>query len=144
MQFDETKTYTNLARSFAGESQAGMRYQLIARAAIQQGYFTLADTVKVLAKNETEHARRFFEELSKHGEKLDNIDLDAGYPYHSGDLGECLKLAADDEHQEHAVIYPAFAKTRKTKVLRKLPHFSDLLHKSKSGTNDFQVPARSV
>ena len=110
MQFDETKTYTNLARSFAGESQASMRYQLIARAAIQQGYFTLADTVKVLAKNETEHARRFFEELSKHGEKLDNIDLDAGYPYHSGDLGECLKLAADDEHQEHAVIYPAFAK----------------------------------
>ena len=34
MQFDETKTYKNLARSFAGESQAGMRYQLIARAAI--------------------------------------------------------------------------------------------------------------
>ncbi len=110
MQFDETKTYINLARSFAGESQAGMRYQLIARTATQQGYATLADTIKVLAKNETEHARRFFEELSKRGKKLDNVDLDAGYPFHSGDLGESLKLAADDEHQEHAVIYPAFAK----------------------------------
>lgn len=110
MQFDETKTYNNLARSFAGESQAGMRYQLIARAATQQGYFTLADTVKVLAKNETEHARRFFEELTKRGCKLDNIDLNAGYPFHTGELGESLKLAADDEHQEHAVIYPAFAK----------------------------------
>ena len=65
MQFDQTKTYRNLARSFAGESQAGMRYQLIARQATQQGYITLADTVKTIAKNETVHARRFFEELNK-------------------------------------------------------------------------------
>jgi len=110
MQFDETKTYRNLARSFAGESQAGMRYQLIARAATQQGYVTLSDTVKVLAKNETVHARRFFEELSKRGQKLDNIDLDAGYPYHGGDIEQSLKFAADDERKEHEVIYPAFAK----------------------------------
>ena len=110
MQFDGTKTYNNLARSFAGESQAGMRYQLIARLATQQGYVTLADTIKVLAKNETEHARRFFEELSKRGENLENIDLNAGYTFHSGDLGESLALAAKDEHEEHAVIYPAFAK----------------------------------
>ena len=110
MQFDQTKTYNNLARSFAGESQAGMRYQLIARLATQQGYFTLADTIKTLAKNETVHARRFFEELNKRGEKLDNIELDAGYPFHSGDLGESLRLAAEDEHKEHAEIYPAFAK----------------------------------
>lgn len=110
MQFDETKTYRNLARSFAGESQAGMRYQLIARLATQQGYYTLADTVKTLAKNETVHARRFFEELSKRGKKLDNIDLNAGYPFHSGDLGESLALAAEDERQEHSVIYPSFAK----------------------------------
>ena len=110
MQFDETKTYRNLARSFAGESQAGMRYQLIARLATQQGYTTLADTIKVLAKNETVHARRFFEELSKRGQYLDNIDLDAGYPFHGGTLEECLKFAAEDERKEHEVIYPAFQK----------------------------------
>ena len=110
MQFDKTKTYSNLARSFAGESQAGMRYQLIARACMEQGYVTLADTIKILAKNETEHARRFFEELSKRGEYLENIVLDAGYPFHSGDIGESLKLAADDERQEHQVIYPSFQK----------------------------------
>ena len=33
MQFEDTATYVNLARSFAGESQAGMRYQLAARMA---------------------------------------------------------------------------------------------------------------
>ncbi|MCD7729559.1 MAG: rubrerythrin family protein [Clostridia bacterium] len=109
MQFDQTKTYVNLARGFAGESQAGMRYQLIARMATQQGYATLADTVRSLAKNETVHARRFFEELSKRGEKLDNIDISAGYPFHGGTLEECLKFAAMDEHSEFARIYPSFA-----------------------------------
>lgn len=110
MQFDTTKTYRNLARSFAGESQAGMRYQLIARMSEMQGYFTLAATIKSLAKNETVHARRFFEELNKHGEFLENIELDAGYPFHGGSIEECLKFAAEDEHKEHATIYPSFAK----------------------------------
>ncbi|MGN1060093.1 MAG: rubrerythrin family protein [Candidatus Coproplasma sp.] len=110
MEFDETKTYLNLARSFAGESQAGMRYQLIAREATAQGYIALADEIKTLAKNETVHARRFFEELTKRGKKLDNIEIDAGYPYHTGDLTEMLKLAAIDEKNEHERIYPAFAK----------------------------------
>ena len=110
MQFDNTKTYKNLARSFAGESQAGMRYQLIARMANQQGYITLAETVKTLAKNETVHARRFFEELTKRGQKLDEIVLDAGYPYHTGDLEQCLLLAAEDERKEHAEIYSTFEK----------------------------------
>ena len=109
MQFEDTKTYVNLARSFAGESQAGMRYQLAARLATQQGYATLADTIRTLAKNETVHARRFFEELSKRGKKLDNIVLDAGYPFHGGDLEEGLRVAALDEHAEHSKIYPAFA-----------------------------------
>ena len=109
MQFEDTKTYLNLARSFAGESQAGMRYQLAARLATQQGYVTLADTIRTLAKNETVHARRFFEELSKRGKNLDNIDIDAGYPFHGGDLQECLRVAALDERAEHSKIYPAFA-----------------------------------
>ena len=111
MQFDQTKTYLNLARSFAGESQAGMRYQLIAREATAQGYIALADEIKSIAKNETVHARRFFEELTKRGGKaIDNIDLDAGYPFHTGDLVEMLRLAAVDEKSEHANIYPEFAK----------------------------------
>ena len=49
---------------------------MIARNANAQGYVTLANTVKVLAKNETVHARRFFEELNKYGTFLDNIELE--------------------------------------------------------------------
>lgn len=114
MQFCETQTYLNLARSFAGESQAGMRYQLIAREATAQGYIALADEIKTLAKNETVHARRFFEELTKHGgEAIDNIDINAGYPFHTGDLCEMLRLAALDEKAEHERIYPEFARIAK-------------------------------
>lgn len=112
MQFEQTKTYRNLARAFAGESQAGMRYQLIARQATQQGYITLANTIRSLAKNETVHARRFFEELQKRADvsTLHNIELEAGYPYHGGDIEQSLQLSADDEHKEHAEVYPTFAK----------------------------------
>ena len=114
MQFDQTKTYLNLARSFAGESQAGMRYQLIARAAFKQGYVELANTIKVIAKNETVHARRFFEELTKRGGNcIDNIDLEAGYPFHTGDIATALRLAAKDEREENERIYATFAKDAK-------------------------------
>lgn len=129
MQFDETKTYKNLARSFAGESQAGMRYQLIARAANQQGYVALADAVKVLAKNETVHARRFIEELQKRGQFLDNIDIDAGYPYHGGDIAQSLALAADDEHEEHARIYPAFAQDAEDEGFKDIANLFKLVAK---------------
>ena len=40
MQFEKTETFKNLARSFAGESQAGMRYQLTAKLAGQQNLKT--------------------------------------------------------------------------------------------------------
>ena len=110
MDFTKTQTYLNLARSFAGESQAGMRYQLIARTAMQQGYEALANTIRTLAKNETNHARVFFEALLKHAGSQDNIQIEAGYPFHSGTIEESLRFAAEDERNEHERIYPNFAK----------------------------------
>ena len=53
MQFENTETFKNLARSFAGECQAGMRYQMIAKLAMQEKLKTLADAVRTIAKNET-------------------------------------------------------------------------------------------
>ena len=65
MQFDNTQTFKNLARAFAGESQAGMRYQLVAKTAMDEGYKTLADEVRTLAKNETFRAQHFFETIQE-------------------------------------------------------------------------------
>lgn len=109
MDFTQTQTYFNLARSFAGECQAGMRYQLIARDATAAGLTALADALRTIAKNETNHARVFFETLVKYAGSRDDIRVDAGYPFHTGTIAESLLFAAKDEKSEHETIYPSFA-----------------------------------
>lgn len=110
MQFHQTKTFTNLARSFAGESQAGMRYQLIAKLATAEEYPVLADIVRTIAKNETNHAKSFFDMLIQKAGSCDNIPLDAGYPFRFGTLTENFAFAAEDERAEFEEVYPSFAK----------------------------------
>lgn len=113
MQFENTETFKNLARSFAGECQAGMRYQMIAKLAMQEKMKTLADAVRTIAKNETLHATQFFNKIIEKTGSRDNIDFDAGYPFHAGTLAEGLKFAATDEMNESEDIYPTFAATAK-------------------------------
>ncbi len=111
MNFSETQTFHNLARGFAGECQAGMRYQLTAKAAMQQGYKILADTVRTIAKNETNHAKVFFEAILEQAGSTDDIRIDASFPFHAGTVEENLRLAAIDEQDEAENLYPGFAKT---------------------------------
>lgn len=113
MQFENTETFKNLARSFAGECQAGMRYQMIAKLAMQEKMKTLADAIKTIAKNETLHATQFFNKIIEKTGSKDNVDFDAGYPFHAGTLAEGLKFASMDEMAEAEDIYPTFALTAK-------------------------------
>ena len=113
MQFEKTQTYQNLARSFAGECQAGMRYQMIAKLAMQEKLQTLSDAIKSIAKNETVHATQFFNKMIEHAGSKENVVLDAGYPFHAGSLVEGLKFAVKDEKAENDDIYPTFAKIAK-------------------------------
>ena len=109
MQFENTETFKNLARSFAGECQAGMRYQMIAKLAMQEKMKTLADAIRTIAKNETVHATQFFNKIIEKTGSRDNIRFDAGYPFHAGTLAEGLKFASMDEKSESENIYPEFA-----------------------------------
>lgn len=109
MQFENTETFKNLARSFAGECQAGMRYQMIAKLAMQEKMKTLADAIRTIAKNETVHATQFFNKIIQKSGSRDNIHFDAGYPFHAGTLAEGLKFASMDEKSESEDIYPEFA-----------------------------------
>ena len=111
MQFENTETFKNLARSFAGECQAGMRYQMIAKLAMQEKLITLADAVRTIAKNETVHATQFFNKIIEKTGSREIIEFDAGYPFHIGTLAESLKFAASDEKEESEEIYPTFAAT---------------------------------
>ncbi|MBQ7831031.1 MAG: rubrerythrin family protein [Clostridia bacterium] len=113
MQFENTETFKNLAKSFAGECQAGMRYQMIAKLAMKEGYKTLSDAVKTIAKNETLHATQFFNKMIEKTGSRDCVQFDADYPFHMGTLEESLKMAAMDENNETEEIYPSFALTAK-------------------------------
>ncbi len=100
-----TKTEKNLLASFAGESQARMRYDYFASQAKKDGYVQISMIFQETALNEKEHAKRFFKFLEG-GE----VEIKAGYP--AGVIGttlENLKAAADGEKEEWGTLYPSFA-----------------------------------
>lgn len=112
MKLQDSKTYQNLARAYAGECQARTRYEFIEYGARMQGYTCLAEIVDKVVYNEFNHARMFYTYLQQGSKKqIDNIEICAGYPFkEKWDLTDNLKLAADDEKSEAEKIYPEFAK----------------------------------
>ena len=112
MDFMQTQTCQNLARSFAGESQARQRYTQYAQQARKEGFEYLARLFEQTAGNEQAHAQEFLEKLQKYGRQpIENIDLSAGYPYTLGVTMENLLEAAKGENEEASRAYPAFART---------------------------------
>lgn len=103
------ETIQNLARSFAGESQARTRYTVYAQVARKEGYEWIARVFEETAANEAVHAEEFLEKLQKLGACAPNIDINAGYPYELGNTLENLQSAATGELHEHDEAYPAFA-----------------------------------
>lgn len=110
MDFQQSKTKENLARSFAAECQEGARYQFMAKMAQQQGYQYMSMLIRTLAHNEMAHAQQFFNKIIElGGNQTQNIDINAGYPFKSGDLCEVLKQEANNERMSSESIYPKFA-----------------------------------
>ncbi len=110
MEFKNSKTYENLARSYAGESQAGLRYQMIADKLMKEKQYFLVGTIKSIAKNEVAHAKAFYNMIIKHGGSIRNIDINAGYPFIDEDLPEILKENSEIEKDESEHIYKSFQK----------------------------------
>ena len=101
-----TKTEQNLLKSFAGESQARMRYDYFAKQAKKEGYEQISAIFAETALNEKEHAKRFFKFLEGRP-----VEITAIYP--AGKIGttsENLKAATIGENEEWTELYPEFAK----------------------------------
>lgn len=109
MDFNESVTKTNLARSFAAECQAGARYQFMSKMALKDNQKFLSDTMKTLAKNEMAHAKLFYDYIIEKGYSK-NIAIEAGYPFESSELKTSLLGEAMIELSEAKNIYPSFAK----------------------------------
>ena len=91
-----TQTEKNLLTSFAGESQARMRYTYFASAAKKEGYEQIAAIFTETADQEKEHAKRMFKFLEG-----GMVEITASYP--AGVIGntlENLRAAAAGEHSQ--------------------------------------------
>ena len=111
MNFDESTTKTNLARSFAAECQAGARYQFMSKMALQDQQKFLSDTMKTLAKNEMAHAKVVYDYIIKYsGGSVKNIAIEAGYPFDVPELSTSLLEESLIELSEAENIYPSFAR----------------------------------
>jgi len=100
-----TKTEENLLKSFAGESQARMRYDYFSKQAKKDGLEQISAIFAETALNEKEHAKRFFRFLEG-----GSLQISATYP--AGKIGatlENLKSAAEGEKEEWTELYPEFA-----------------------------------
>ena len=63
MTLKGTRTAENLLKSFAGESQARMRYTYYSSLAKKEGYVEIANILLEIAEQEKEHAKRFYKFL---------------------------------------------------------------------------------
>lgn len=100
-----TETEKNLMKSFAGESQARMRYTYFAKEAKKEGYEQIAAIFLETADQEKEHAKRMFRFLEG-----GMLEITATYP--AGKIGttmENLEAAAAGENEEWTELYPHFA-----------------------------------
>ena len=71
--FTESKTYSNLAYAFAGESQARNKYTYFASVAKKAGYEQIAALFLKTAENEKEHAKMWFKALGELGDTAENL-----------------------------------------------------------------------
>jgi len=96
MELKESKTYENLKKAFAGESEARNKYTYFASKAKKDGYEQIAAIFEETANNEKEHAKMWFKELIG-GSVPSTIDN--------------LSAAAQGENYEWTDMYQDFAKT---------------------------------
>lgn len=103
-----TKTAQNLMQSFAGESQARMRYTYYASQAKKDGYVQISNIFQETADDEQEHAKRFMKFL-KESLQGETVEIKAEFPVALGTTKENLLAAAEGEQEEWEELYPVFA-----------------------------------
>lgn len=108
VNFKDSVTKENLMRAFAGESQARNRYTFAAGQANQQKHQAIAQVFLYTADQEKEHAEVFYDYLKDMSGE--NIFIDGRYPVDiSGNLTELLRMAQQNEYEEHDDVYRRFS-----------------------------------
>lgn len=102
-----SKTFENLLKAFAGESMARMRYTYFAKAARKEEFIQISNIFLETAENEKAHAKRFLRFMGE--ENIENAIKNAVYPIGLSDKTvKNLEFAADGEKEENTILYPSF------------------------------------
>ncbi|MGI6225713.1 MAG: rubrerythrin [Peptococcales bacterium] len=112
MNLKGSKTYENLMRAFAGESQARNRYNIAASAARNEGFYVVEAVFNYTADQERAHAKVFYQKLKNFAG--DNISISGAYPIDLYDSTvEALKAAQHNELEEWDEVYKNFGNLAK-------------------------------
>lgn len=110
MNLKGSKTYENLMRAFAGESQARNRYNIASSAAKKEGFHVIAAVFDYTADQERAHAKVFYQKLKDFAG--DNISISGAYPVDLyDDTVKALRAAQHNELEEWDQVYKSFGKT---------------------------------
>ena len=114
MELIKSKTYLNLAKAYAGECQARVRYEFMEYGARQKGYKQMAELIDKVVYNEFNHARMLYTKLQDASDTpIKNIDISSGYPFkQKWNLEEALKFSIEDEKNE-IEIYKTYSEVAK-------------------------------
>lgn len=124
-----TKTEKNLLTTFAGESQARMRYTYFASVAKKEGYEQIAAIFEETANQEKEHAKRMFKYLEG-----GMVEITGTYP--AGTIGttlENLAAAAAGEHEEWYIDYPKFADIAEAEGFKEIATMYRMIARAEKG-----------
>ncbi|MBO7258932.1 MAG: rubrerythrin family protein [Paludibacteraceae bacterium] len=124
-----TQTEKNLMTSFAGESQARMRYTYFASVAKKEGYEQIAAIFTETADQEKEHAKRMFKFLEG-----GMCEITASFP--AGVIGKTtdnLLAAANGENEEWSDLYPQFAATAKAEGFPEIAAMYEMISVAEKG-----------
>lgn len=109
MNLKGSKTYENLMRAFAGESQARNRYNIASSAAKKEGFQVVGAVFDYTADQERAHAKVFYQKLK--GFEGDNINISGAYPVDLyDDTVKALRAAQHNELEEWDEVYKSFGK----------------------------------
>lgn len=131
MNLLKSQTFVNLAKAFAGETQARTRYEFMEYGMRNEGYKAMAEIVDTVAYQEFNHARMFYTFLQKaDNAPIKNVEICTGYPFkQKWVILDNLKFAAEDEKEEATVIYPSFALTAKEEGFTEIAALFDMTAK---------------
>ena len=112
VDFNNSQTKVNLMMSFAGESQAQMRYTIASSFARKEKLYIISKAFEAIASQEKEHAEVFYDFLKPFSSE--NIKFEAECPVDLFDSTlEFLKKAASNEADEGVNIYGEFGRIAK-------------------------------